>query len=377
MESGEYQAWLALRLVPNLSRDKFRGLIEAFGSPERVLEASEDELADRAAVDASLARKIVESRENRAAIEEEIRLIQSCGARLIHFKEELYPRNLREASNPPALLYVRGDLHPLDQFAVSVVGTRRCSQYGKSACEDITRGLAHYGFTIISGMASGIDGIAHHAALKSNGRTIGVLAGGFAAKSCPAENRRLAERAVEQGALISEYPLRVFADKRNFSERNYIIAALSLATLVIEASEESGALITAHWALEENRHVFAVPGDIYRETARGSNALIQSGAKLVQSADDVIADLQYLLRGMLREETSAIEAKRAEALSLSPAETRVYELIKREPISVDDLLATEYGGDRTRIGDLSAVLLNLEMKHLIRQLPGRVYAARQ
>jgi DNA processing protein len=376
MESSEYHAWIALRLVPNLGRDKFRQLIEGFGSPEGALNASEGAMVARAGLEPSLARRIAETRADHAAIDKEIRLIEADKISLIHYQEEAYPQNLRNSADPPPLLYIRGALHPLDQFAISVVGTRRCSQYGRSTCEDITRQLAQRGFTIVSGMAAGIDGVAHHTALKSNGRTIGVLAGGLKGKSYPVENRRLAERVVEQGALITEYPMKIFGEKRNFPERNYLIAALSLGTVVIEASEKSGALITAHWAIEENRHLFAVPGDITRETFRGSNALIQSGAKLVQSADDILDELHYALQGLLQEKTTEIETKRAETLALSPEETRILELIKREPISVDDLLAAEYGGDRSRISDLSAALLNLEMKHLVRQLPGRIYAAR-
>jgi DNA processing protein len=171
--------------------------------------------------------------------------------------------------------------------------------------------------------------------------------------------------------------MRAFASKQNFPQRNYIIASFSLATVVVEASERSGALITANWASEENRQVFAVPGDIYRETSRGTNKLIQAGAKLVQNYNDVVEELEYMLEGMLRQEKEKVETKRMKTLSLSEAEERIYNIIKREPISVDALLAAEFNGEYSRISELSTILLNLEMKQLIKQLPGKVYMVRQ
>ncbi|MCX7626152.1 MAG: DNA-protecting protein DprA, partial [Candidatus Sumerlaeaceae bacterium] len=250
------------------------------------------------------------------------------------------------------------------------------TQYGKMVAHEFSVRLAQAGLTVISGFARGIDSIAHRAALDQKGRTIAVLGNGLSV-CYPQENAALADAIAGNGALITEYPMKTSPDRFNFPERNHLIAALGLGTLVVEAAEKSGALITAREALEENRFVFAVPGDITRENSRGTNALIQNGAKLVQSPDDVLGELQHLLRGLAKEYATASPGAQptpaSAPSSLSAEEQLVYDLLKQEPQCFDVLLA-RLDPQRFGVQELSAVLFSLEIKRCVKQLPGRLYA---
>ncbi len=373
--------WLALRLVPQMNRVRFYTLIDHFQTPDAVFGATAKEIAALRGFDESLARAVLEAPRS-AAWQEELEEMERRQVRLLTLDDPDYPENLRQSSFPPPLIYVRGVLQPEDRFAVAVIGSRRATQYGRLVAEQFASRLARAGLTIVSGFARGVDSMAHRAALDVAGRTLGVLGNGLSV-IYPAENARLAEAIVERGALISEYPMRTPPDRFNFPERNHLIAALSLGTLVVEAAEKSGALITAREALEENRFVFAVPGDITRENSRGTNSLIQAGAKLVQMPEDILAEMQHQLRGLLREregrETGAPADRELgagkgpqEGAHLSPEEKAVLELLRHEPQYFDVLLARlETAG--VDLQTLSTVLLSLEMKQLIRQLPGRLY----
>lgn len=340
-----------------------------------MLQANYTELMAVPHIDEITARNIVEHKES-VQLDRELKLIEEHKVELVCYSESQYPMNLKNCSLPPPLLYVRGTLHHQDRFAISVVGSRSSTQYGKSVCQDICRRLAEAGFTIVSGMAKGIDGIAHEAALQNGARTIAVLGNGLA-HCYPAENRRLMHAIAEHGAVISAYPMETLPNKGNYPERNAVIASLSLGTLIVEASRTSGALITAQCALEENRSVYAVPGDIRRRTSQGTNALIQAGARLVQSGDDILEDLHFLLRGLLREEESKTRVEARPETRLSKEERHVYSLIQNEPLSFESLLLLyDKAPQRQRVGLLSTILLKLEMQGLIRQLPGKVFTAK-
>jgi len=386
MESGleSKQWWVALRLVPNLNRVRFYTLIDHFQSPEAVFGATAKEIASLRGFNEELARSILAAPERRAW-EAEFELIAKYGVRLLTLEDEEYPENFRQSSFPPPLLYVRGNLDPLDRFSVAVIGSRRATQYGKTVAEEFSARLAQAGVTIVSGFARGVDSVAHRAALASGGRTIGVLGNGLGV-CYPSENSRLAEEIVSRGALMSEYPMLAPPDRFNFPERNHLIAALALGTLVVEAAEKSGALITAREALEENRFVFAVPGDITRENSRGTNALIQAGAKLVQSAEDILTEMAPVLRGLLNsnKQNSRLSPEPISGLPSSsaaaPGEEKLDELervvlshVRQEPVYFDALLARMDAS--VTVQQLSSVLFSLEMKRLVKQLPGRMYAS--
>jgi DNA processing protein len=372
--------WLALRLVPQMNRVRLYTLIDHFQTPEAVFGATAKEIAALRGFNEELARAVLEAPRS-PAWQEELAEMERRGVRLLTLDDEDYPENLRQSSFPPPLLYVRGQLDAMDRFSVAIIGSRRATQYGRMVAEAFAGRLARAGLAIVSGFARGIDSIAHRAALDAGGRTIGVLGNGLSI-CYPQENARLGEAIVERGALVTEYPMHTAPERFNFPERNHLIATLALGTLVVEAAEKSGALITAREALEENRFVFALPGDITRETSRGTNALIQSGAKLVQSAEDVLAEMQHLLKGLMKEAGSTAGpsgaggeagAGLAPPDDLTPDERMVYDLLRREPQYFDVLLA-RLDPERFGVQELSAVLLTLEMKRRIRQMPGRLYA---
>jgi DNA processing protein len=372
--------------------------MQKFASPERLLGASAREIARLRGFDDSLVREILQSPKE-SPLDRELDLITRHGVRLVSMHCDEYPANLRQCSSPPPLLYVRGTLSKNDRYSVALVGSRHATQYGKAVAQQFSARLSQCGITVVSGFARGIDSTAHQAACAANGRTIGVLGNGLA--TCyPAENAALGARIVENGALITEYPMLMKPERYNFPERNHVIATLSLGTVVVEAAEKSGALISAREALDENRFVFAVPGDITRLNSRGTNLLIQNGARLVQRAEDVLFEMKELLRGYLREEVldpELAEAKAARTQKLEPGEAEVPQneplvpistnvvgnftdeeryilgLIKHEP-QVFDSLAAQLDPARMSVQRLSVVLFGLEMKRAIRQLPGRCYA---
>jgi DNA processing protein len=401
--------WLALRLAAGMTRPRFYTLISRFGTPGRVFGAGAKELSRLRGFDNELISSILEAPRT-APVEQELELMNRHGVRLVTSQDDDYPANFQTCSFPPPLIYVRGTLQSSDRYSVALVGSRQATQYGRGVAREIAGRLAACGITVISGFARGVDSEAHHAALKAGARTIGVLGNGLAV-CYPAENRALADRIVASGALISEYPMETAPERFNFPERNRLIATFSLGTVVIEAAEKSGALITSREAIEENRFVFAVPGDITRLSSRGSNALIQNGARLVQRAEDILYEMKDILRGYLREEllnppdetaqpqahdVSAAAAQVAshssstDPTSLPPKDSEksggafaffnasseellVLQLLQREP-HVFDALAAQLTPQPLSVQRLSALLLNLELKQQIRQLPGRNYA---
>lgn len=282
------------------------------------------------------------------------------GFKTIHLKDKSYPRLLKEIHDPPEVLYIKGEIKPEDELALAVVGTRKCTSYGEEVTERLVGDLVAYGLTIVSGMALGIDAVAHQTALRCGGRTIAVLGTGIDI-IYPAENKSLARRIVQNGAILSEFDPGTEAAPWTFPRRNRIISGLSLGVLVVEAPEQSGALITANLASEQNREVFAVPGPTFSEASVGTLKLIQQGAKLVRTVDDILAELNLEAR------RGAAEARKV--IPESPEEEAILKLLKTEPRSVDFLVRESKLGASAVLATLST----MEITGKVRNLGGQVY----
>jgi DNA processing protein len=355
--------WIALRFVFGIGNINYKNLINHFGSPEKALQATADELAQVEGI-TSRAIESIRNFKPGTEIEHEIELIGRKSVTIITLNDPAYPENLKNIYDPPPFLYVKGSITKNDDNAIAVVGSRNASEYGISATERISRELARSGLTIVSGMARGIDSTAHYGALSVNGRTIAVLGSGIDVVY-PPENRKLYESIAEHGAVISEVPIGTEPNAYNFPARNRIISGLSLGVLVVEASLKSGSLITARLALEQGRDVFAVPGNVHSYKSKGTHRLLKEGAKLVESAQDI--------RDEIRVNASAAGAdeKQPDAtIDLNPDSRSVYQLLHEEPVHIDELIA-QTGFTSSKV---SAILLDLELDELIKQLPGKRFA---
>lgn len=363
MEEREYL--VVLNLVRGLGPARIRSLMAHFGTAAEIFRQPASALSQVPGIGAHLSRAIRQWEEVEYA--EEFRLIKKLGLKILTIFDQEYPANLKEIYDPPTVLYTLGSLIPEDKPALAVVGSRRASRYGLQAAHNLAAQLAERGFTVVSGLARGIDTQAHRGALDGGGRTLAVLGSGLG-NIYPTENQKLAEEISHSGAVISEFPVRAVPDRQNFPLRNRVVSGLSLGTLVVEAAERSGALITARMAMEQGRVVMAVPGRIDSFSARGTNALIRDGAKMVSGIDDILEEFEYLFPEL---GTSAADQSPAgPALeNLSPEEIRVYEALQEEELNMEDLLA------KTGLPSppLSAALLALELKRLIRRLPGKVF----
>ncbi|QEM69691.1 DNA-protecting protein DprA [Geobacter sp. FeAm09] len=356
--------WLGLKAVPGIGNVTFRRLLERFDAPGAALAASPAELAAVRGVTPAVAGAIREGGWKRFA-HEECRRLEGSGARLVTFVSADYPKSLFEIPDPPPFLYVRGELRS-SELAVAVVGSRRATSYGLMATGRLAEALAAHGVAVISGMARGVDTAAHKGALQGGGRTVGVLGCGID-RVYPPENRPLFEAVCETGCLVSEFPLGTLPLAENFPRRNRIISGLSRGVLVVEAAENSGSLITAQFALEHGRDVFAVPGNISFAACRGSNRLIKQGAKLVDCVEDILEELRGL--PALNGECAPAQAA-ARTFSLTPREAAVYELLARSSLHIDDIIAQT----ELTAGEVSSMLLHLELKGAITPLPGKHFA---
>jgi len=357
--------WVALALALGEKRVVFRNLIAEFADIDAILGASTQELIRVKGITHELAAAIRKAPDS-PEFAKERETIERLDLKITTLKCQDYPENLRHIPDPPALLYVRGELEARDSFAIAIVGTRSCTHYGKQTAESLGMELASMGLTIVSGLARGIDSHAHRGALMGKGRTIAVLGTGLD-NVYPVEHSSLADEIARSGAVISEFPSGVPPVARNFPIRNRIISGLALGTVVVEAPPKSGALITARLALDQGREVFAVPGNITAQTSRGPNQLIRQGAKSVLSAKDIIEEIAPEIKGMLREETikQAAEAK----LRLDPNERKIYNTLTQEPLHIDEItLATDLPLAKIGMG-----LFNLEMKGLAKELPGKLF----
>jgi DNA processing protein len=367
--------WVALNMTPGVGPRAAARLLERFGSAEGVYGALRSEL-ERLRLRPEAVESIVLKDRHEAARLELERLREIEGAEVLVLDDGAYPALLREIHDPPVVLYVRGRWGEcLDAPCVGVVGSRRASTYGQNVALMLARDLASRGVTIVSGLARGIDAAAHRGALEAGGRTVAVLGTGLD-EVYPRDHRRLAAEILERGgALVSQFPLGTPPVSENFPYRNRVISGLSLGTLVVEAAENSGSLITARLALEQGREVFAVPGNITSRNSFGTNYLIKgAGAKLVQSWQDVAAELPREVAARLLppepKRGAAGAPGNAPPPDLSGSELAVYELLSAdEPVHIDAL--AEAGN--LPVAALTATLLNLEMRDLVRQLPGKCF----
>ena len=289
---------IALSQLSDVGPVVSRKLLSVFKTPERIFTAGVDELLSVDGVGINRAKNI-KGFSSWKDVEKRILVLEKRGIKAVSFGESSYPEMLRETEDAPVVLYTKGDIQPQDRYAIAIVGSRKPTPYGTSVTENISEGLAAMGFTIVSGMARGIDALSHKGALRVGGRTIAILGSGLD-RPYPPENKGLMDKIVSSGCVISEFPLGTPPDKENFPRRNRLISGLSLGVLVIEATSDSGSLITAGYALEQNREVFAVPGNITSTTSEGTNELIKRGAILTRKADDVVEELAPVLKGFIK-----------------------------------------------------------------------------
>ena len=370
MELEASLSWLALTLTPGIAARLSARLLREYGSPEGVFRASLTGI-ESCNVPALAAQAIFKKQMFWRA-EKEVDTLRKVGGKLVNWKDPEYPQSLLQIYDPPVMLYVRGDTGILNSPSLSIVGTRRPTVYGTQMAERIGRDLASRGLTIVSGLARGIDAIAHQGATAAGGRAIGVLGTGI--DVCyPKENKKLYEKVLERGAIISEFPTGSHPAPENFPVRNRIIAGMPLGVVIVEGKQYSGSLITARLAMEFGREVFGVPGNVTQEVSFAPNLLIKQGAKLVTNAEDVIEELPTPVRAALVK-AEAVEAEQRNLLvvdGLTPVQRKLYELLSAEESRhIDDLVDTS----GLNSSEVLATLFDLEMKGIIRQLPGKQFS---
>ncbi len=361
MTDQELIEWLALKRVPQLGDMGLKRLMEVFDSSQSIFSASVEELMERADCVELLARAIKECLFYPKA-QAELKAIRKAGIIVMTLKDPGYPKSLAAIANPPPILYIKGELLTEDHQAVAIVGSRKASPYGIRAAESMAQELSVHGFTIVSGMARGVDSAAHSGALAVSGRTLAVLGCGLDIQY-PPENTKLYREITQQGAVISEFSLGTPPLPAHFPHRNRIISGLSMGTLVVEATERSGSLITAQCALEQGREVFAIPGNLGALNSQGTNRLIKAGAKLVEGVQDILEELQPQLGTQRHILSKPLQGR------LEPIEEALYEMLSDEPRHIDELITQS----RLPSAQVSGVLLQLELKGTVKHLSGQLY----
>lgn len=359
----EFEALLRLNMTKGIGIRTYKTLLERFGSSEAILSATKSELEAVPGIGPKLANAIVEESKS-IDISTEMNLAKEKDVQILPYTSEQYPKHLKTIYDPPLVLYVKGNILETDILALAVVGARRCTYYGLSQAERFSRLLAQKGLCIVSGMARGIDAAAHRGAIQSNGRTIAVLGCGLGV-IYPRENIELAEQIARHGALVSEFPMNTPPDFRNFPPRNRLISGLSLGVLVVESALNSGSLITAQWALEQGKEVFAVPGNIDNIYSRGTHKLIKEGAKLVEDITDIIQELGPLAETLRTSDESATNDPRS--LSLNSQEKKIFSLLSSSPKDIDEIIRIA----KLPTSVVSSTLMILEIKKLVKQLSGK------
>jgi DNA processing protein len=358
------EACIALNMLPTMGPLRLRKLLQVFETPQRILDAKRDDLRKVEGIGTEIVEQI-SNWESIVDLPAELNRIKNFGATMITQASPEYPKPLREIHAPPIVLYVWGAIQERDHHALGIIGARRTTHYGNESAKKLAYQLAYAGLTVISGLARGIDAAAHQGALAAKGRTIAVIGSGLA-KLYPPENKALAEKICNgNGAVVSEFSMEIEPDRQNFPMRNRIISGWSHGILVVEAGANSGLLTTASQALEQGRAVYAVPGHINVPSAIGSNRLIQQGAKLVMDANDILDDLQILLP----EAKPSPQAAARPLPPLSQDERRVYEAIEATETPIDQIARKCNLPSST----VSSTLLALELKRLVKQLPGKYF----
>ncbi|MDE3057664.1 MAG: DNA-processing protein DprA [Bacteroidota bacterium] len=356
---------LRLAMIPGIGANRLRALVSHFGSPTEVLRSSPRELVHVEGIEKKLASTIAHHPNDGEAADDQLSLLNKVNGHILTVWDDEYPDYLRRIYDPPPVLFVRGALLPADKFSIAIVGTRTPTAYGKLIAERFARELAEKGLTVVSGLARGIDTIAHQSAMKANGRTIAVI-GSSIDIIYPPENRKLVEKIEtgESGAVVSEFFMGTKPDPGNFPRRNRIISGISLGTLIVETAENGGAMITASTALDQNRELFCIPGNITEKYSAGANKLIRDGhAKLVQSIDDILSELEPVLRPILK--TSATKPE----IQLTAFEQKLFDILSTDPMHIDTIAErAEFSTSDTLVN-----LLSLEFKGIVKQLPGKLF----
>lgn len=362
-----HEALVALNLVEGVGPVRARLLIEHFGDAPAVLAASRSQLLQVHNIGAETADAIC-AWEKGIDLAGELKRLADFGCRAVIQSDEEYPASLREIYDPPMVLYVKGSLSPKDKNAIALVGSRQTTNYGVETARKLAYQLAYVGVTVVSGGARGIDTAAHQGALAAKGRTVCVLGTGINIVF-PPENKELFERIAANGAVVTQFPFNRNGDKQSFAIRNRIVAGMTLGTVVIEADLHSGALITSNFATEYGRQVFAVPGRIDSPRSKGCHELIKKGAKLCEGAEDILSEFEYLFPSSNRP-PSAGETGLLPALELSENEQRVLDTLRKDDdLSIDEVIRKSGLPSST----VSVVLLSLEMKRVVKQLPGKLF----
>ncbi|MFC1511370.1 DNA-processing protein DprA [Candidatus Margulisiibacteriota bacterium] len=352
--------WLAINKIPSIGPITIKKLWEHFGSIKDVWEADGDIISQIEGLKKSAVRSFIENR-SKVNLEEELAAVQNSKINVLTLDDEAYPEVLKNIYDPPPVLYVKGQLDS-NVKTLAIVGTRRASRYGLEIAKKLAFELASLGITIVSGMALGIDTAAHKGAIEAGGKTLAVFGCGVD-NIYPPSNRDLAKEIEKSGALVSEFPLGTGTEKGHFPRRNRIISGLSLGTIVVEGHYDSGAMITAKHALDEGREVFAVPGNVQLDQSKGPHWLIKQGAKLVESVDDILEELN------LEHRAPSTERRTQDYSNLLPDEQKIVKVLSFEPKHIDAISIDS----KLSIPQVSSLLMMLEVKKIIRQLPGKLF----
>ncbi len=360
--SDNLKYWIAMNLLPEIGPVLARRLISAFGEPENIFNMDMHELMKVEDIGEERARRVISFKEW-DRVDKEIEAIIKNNVRLITIKDKQYPEGLRGLNDAPIILYTKGEIRDSDKYAIAMVGSRNPTYYGNQVAERMGYELAMNGLTIVSGMARGIDTSSHKGALKAGGRTIAILGSGLDVPY-PRENKRLMDEIVSSGVVISEFPMGTLPEKGNFPRRNRIISAVSFGVVVVEATIDSGSLITVGYALEQGREVFAVPGNITSKKSKGTNDLIKKGAKLVESADEVIEELRPQLIGVIKEKKGNGERSLPQ---MTDEEEAIFKFLGYDPRHIDDIIRES----KISINKALSLLLNLELRGIVKQMDGK------
>ena len=392
MLSADTKSLIHLNLIPGIGNHTIRRMLAAFGSAEKSIAATSEELAQIDGLTPDVRQQLIDGR-SRAPLAQELELIDQHQCHVVTINDDTYPPLLKQIHDPPVLLYVTGDFPLQDTPNIAIVGSRSPTEYGKTTSQQLSYQLAERGITVVSGFARGIDTCVHRGALEAGGRTVAVFGCGLSI-IYPETNRALAAEIIESGALISEFPMTMPPRGKNFPRRNRVISGLTLGTLVVEASERSGSLITARHAAEQGREVFAVPGQIFSGVSRGTHSLINQGATLINSVDDLLDALPQdytkvlggnsiepthqppsakqpdkIARSQSIEKRSTPTSQPKAALNLTPDEQIVLSAMGADSVHIDEITRVT----QLPIGKVSSLLVMLELKGVVQQLPGKQF----
>jgi DNA processing protein len=362
----EREALVALNMVEGVGPVRVRQLIEFFGNAPSILKASKQQLMQVRGIGDDVATSIHDW-EKHVDLAGELKRIEQFNCHIVIQSDENYPELLKQIYDPPIVLYVKGKLLPEDKNGVAMVGSRMTTPYGMETARKLAYQLAYIGVTVVSGGARGIDTAAHQGAMSAKGRTIAVIGNGINIVF-PTENKELFDRIAETGAVVTQFPFNRKGDKQSFPIRNRIVAGMTLGTVVVEANLTSGSLITANMAVENGRQVFAVPGRIDSPRSKGCHDLIKKGAKLCEGAEDILSEFEYLFPQSNRP-PGAAESGVLPAISLSENESKVFEVLSNQETAIDEVMQ-KCG---LPVSAVSVALLSLEMKRMVKQLPGKMF----